>query len=373
MKISLVETFPLYYPLKQPYGDANGYKQYRSCFLIRITTQSGLSGWGECTDWLPALMVGFEKQIIPFLLGKKALDQAQLVQYIKKWHLRSASAVSMALTEIAANFSGLSICDLWGGKFRSEIPVYASFQSYTEQADWVGQSLALVQNALAEGFNHVKLKVGGKTFPQDYNHIKKIYTLLSENQQLILDANQSYDVATALKWNQLFADWDKVLWFEEPLPLNQVENYRLLRSKLSTPVAGGENLKSSIDFLPMLQGNALDIIQPDPAHQGGIEEYRHTLDLARTFGIRISPHTFDGALSKLYAVFAQACLPPWSKMSENDIEPVEWDVMENPFAALLPLKPTRGKLAVPTGVGIGMELDYQIIKHYRLDQQSVLG
>ena len=115
MKIVQVETFPLYYPLQRPYGDANGSKQFRCCFLIKITTQSGFTGWGECTDWLPALTEGFEQRIIPFLLGKVASDRGKLVQQLKKWHVRSASAVSMALTEIVAEFSGLSICDLWGG------------------------------------------------------------------------------------------------------------------------------------------------------------------------------------------------------------------------------------------------------------------
>jgi D-galactarolactone cycloisomerase len=112
----------------------NGLKSYRTCYLIRITTASGLSGWGECADWLPALDAGFKKRIIPYLIGKEAGNRTELVTVIKKWHQRAAAAVSMALTDITAKKAGLSVCELWGGKLREQIPVYASFAIIFRQA-----------------------------------------------------------------------------------------------------------------------------------------------------------------------------------------------------------------------------------------------
>lgn len=110
MRIEKVDTFPLFHRLSSPYGDANGLKSYRTCYLIRITTASGLSGWGECADWLPALDAGFKKRIIPYLIGKEAGNRT------------AAAAVSMALTDITAKKAGLSVCELWGGKLREQIP-----------------------------------------------------------------------------------------------------------------------------------------------------------------------------------------------------------------------------------------------------------
>lgn len=367
MKIENVEIFPLFYPLTKPYGDANGYKKYRTSFLLRITTQSGITGWGECTDWLPTLKKGFEDRIIPYLIGKQAANRSPLVDQIKKWNGRAAAGVSMALTEIAAKFSGLSICDLWGGSLRSKVPVYASFQSYTEEAGWIQHSVALVEQAAEHGFTQMKVKVGGKPFKEDQTHIQHIQELLEGKYELILDANQSYDFATARRWERHFTQWDNILWFEEPMPMNRVLDYKLLRSSLSVPVAGGENLISAAEFLPLLREGAIDIIQPDVAHEQGIDEYKHTLQLARDFGLRTSPHTFDGALSRLYTLFAQSCLPHWSKMSQENIEPVEWDAMENPFTFITPIEPIAGQVSVPTGVGIGLELDEQIIREYCWD------
>jgi D-galactarolactone cycloisomerase len=367
LQIAHVDTYPLFYPLEQPYGDANGYKKYRTCLLLRVTTEDGITGWGECIDWLPTLEKGFKERIIPYLIGQQATDRLQIVKVIKKWHQRAAAGVSMALTEIVAKSANLSVCDLWGGKWRATIPVYASFQSYRERDDWMDYSLRLVEQAVTDGFRQVKVKVGGRTIKDDKKHITSLQHLLAEEVQVAIDANQSYDLSTAKQWETILRQWNNVMWFEEPMPMDRVKDYRLLRSSISIPIAGGENLLNATQFVPLLREGALDIIQPDTMHIDGVEEFRNTLHLARIFGLRCSPHAFDGSLSRLYALFAQACLAPWSKMKEDQIEALEWDVMENPFNQIVPIKPVSGSVAVPTGIGIGVELDHEIIEAYRWD------
>lgn len=367
MKIIKIDTFPLFYPLKTPYGDANGFKNYRSCYLLRIHTQSGYSGWGEVIDWLPTLDRGFHERIIPFLLGKDATDRTSLVETISKWHQRSATGVSMALTEILAQATNLSICDLWGGALHQQIPVYASFQSYRESTDWINESYKQVKAAIHQGFTSCKVKIGGKKLSEDASHIQTLLAKLDCNVGIILDANQSYDLSTAKWWERIFADFGCFLWFEEPMPLDNPIAYKTLRNFLSVAVAGGENLQSSKAFLPFLSENAMDIIQPDVNHHTGVDGYRHTLALARTFGVRVSTHTYDGALSRLYSAFAHACLPEWSKMNGEAIEPIEWDMMENPFNELLSTTLEKGHLTIPTGKGIGLEMNEELIERYRWD------
>jgi D-galactarolactone cycloisomerase len=357
MNIKQIETFPLFYRLKKPYGDANGYKSYRSCFLFRILTDSGLEGWGECVDWLPTLEKGFREKIVPFLLGKKATDRAALVSTISKWNGRIAAGVSMALTEIVAKHAGLSIPELWGGRRRREIPVYASFQSYTEGGDWIRHSLSIVEKAIADGFRMAKVKVGGKTLNEDVRHISSLMQMINGQAQIAIDANQSYDIGSALTWNSLFAKFDNWLWFEEALPLDQPKAYAIFRARCAIPVAGGENIEKPLQFTTLMREGSLDIIQPDPMHMKGIDTYRDTLQIARYHRIRVSPHAYDGILSRVYALFAQSCLPAWSKMAGDEIEPVEWDVMENPFTSLLPLQPMNGMVTLPGGIGLGMKID----------------
>lgn len=367
MKIERIETYPLFYPLKQPYGDANGFKKYRTCFLFRIITDSGYEGWGEAIDWLPTLELGFKKRIIPYLLGKKASDRQTIVNVISKWHKRIAVGISMALTEIISQHANLSICELWGGNLHDHIPVYASFQSYTAHDDWMAKSVSKAERELLNGFRSFKVKIGGRPLTEDQQHIEKLQHRIGKSISLILDANQSYDQSTAKAWEKKFKDWSNMLWFEEPMPIHNLLEYKLLRTVLSVPVSGGENLKSVKDFHSLLSAGAIDIIQPDINHHESIEDYRTTLLLARALGFRVSSHTFDGGLSRLYTLFAHACLPSWSKMEGEELEPVEWDVMENPLTEVIPIAPVNGYVKIPTGTGLGIELDMNLLHRLRWD------
>ncbi len=367
MKIVKIETYPLFYPLTTPYGDANGYKNYRSCYLIRVYTESGYSGWGEVIDWLPTLDKGFHERIIPYLIGKQASDRLHLVKTISKWHQRSAAGVSMALTEILAQAANLSICDLWGGALHQQIPLYASFQSYRQSDNWIRESVAQVEAAINQGFTSYKVKIGGKRLSEDALHINMLLAKLDCNIGIIVDANQSYDLATAKWWERIFADYSCFLWFEEPMSLSDARSYRDLRNSLSIAVAGGENLQNSKDFVPLLSENAIDIIQPDINHHASIDDYRHSLALARTFGKRVSSHTYDGSLSRLYCAYAHACLPAWSKMSGAEVEPLEWDMMENPFSEMVTFSIVNGKIIIPNEPGIGLELDLERMRFYQWD------
>ncbi|WCK56731.1 mandelate racemase/muconate lactonizing enzyme family protein [Aneurinibacillus sp. Ricciae_BoGa-3] len=367
MQIERIDTFPLLHKLTKAYGDANGYKRYRTCFLIRITTKSGVQGWGECIDWLPALEQVFQYRITPYLLGKKATDRLTVVKEASRWNKRAAAGVSMALTDIVAKAAGLSLCNLWGGQQHERLPVYASFQSYIEDEHWMDGSLDLIGKALDRGFAMIKVKIGGRTFEEDRRHLAAVNKTFGDKMKIAVDANQSYDLATALRWEQEFAKVPQMMWFEEPLPPNFVKEYKLLRTKMCVPIAGGENQQGAELFAALLQDQAIDIIQPDIMHESGVDTFRHSLMLSRTFGVRVSPHTFDGALSRLFTLCAMACLPPWSKMKGEAIEPVEWDVMENPFTELFPITLHNGMVTLPDGPGIGVEPDGEILKRYRWD------
>ncbi|MGG1661663.1 mandelate racemase/muconate lactonizing enzyme family protein [Brevibacillus sp. NRS-1366] len=367
MQIERIETYPLLYRLPEAYGDANGYKRYRTSYLIRIITRSGIEGWGEVIDWLPTLDKGFRERIIPFLLGKLATNRVALVDVISKWHQRSAAGISMALTEIVAKAAGMSVCQLWGGMIHPAIPVYASFQSYTEREDWMQQSIMNVTKQVESGFTKVKVKIGGKAIRDDQKHIEALMKTLPEEIQVAVDANQSYDLASAAKWNCLFSRYANWMWLEEPMPMERTEEYVKLRAALSIPLAGGENLVRCAQFLPLYKQGAIDIAQPDLLHTEGIEDFRTHLQIARQFGFRVSPHSFDGGLARLYTMFAQSCLLAWTKMDAEPIEPVEWDVMENPFTYLFPVHLSNGKVKLPDGIGIGVEPNWEIINAMRWD------
>jgi D-galactarolactone cycloisomerase len=367
MIITSVETYPLYYRLPVPYGDANGYKRYRSLFLIRIQTAYGLSGWGECSDWLPTLHIGFRDRIIPFLLGRTILDRSLIEKTVAKWHRRAAAAVSMALADLAAKAADISLCEYWGGRQRTEIPLYASFQSYREAHNWQESSLHDVEKRVLAGFNRIKIKIGGRSTAEDQQHVRMIQDYFGPNIRIALDANQSYLPPAVLEWAKMMDSYANWMWLEEPLSLKQTEDYVRLKNTLAVPLSGGENIRETSGYLPWLTNRALDYLHPDPAHLGSIEAYRNTLQLARVFGMAVSPHCFDGPLSRIFAVMAQACLPPCGKADFGPIEPVEWDAMDNPLNDIFVLQRRGGMCQVPEKPGIGVEPDMDRIRFYSWD------
>src|SRR5690606_21027266 len=158
-----------------------------------------------------------------------------------------------------------------------------------------------------EGYRNIKIKIGGKPIEEDQQHVLSVLRLLDDRSMgIAVDANQSYDTAAALRWQKIFDQSDRWMWFEEPIPDTYIDEYARLRERLSMPICGGENMESTTDFIPFLQQHALDIITPDPQHLPEIDQYRAVTQLIRSFDKRISPHSFDGALSRLYAAFVQA-------------------------------------------------------------------
>jgi len=370
MEIAKVETYPMIHKLREYYGDANGYKKYRTSYLIKITTIDGVEGWGESVDWLPTLEKGFIERIVPYLIGKQANHRTKLCQHISKWNQRAAVGVSMALTEIIAKYANLSICDLWGGSLRERVPVYASFQSYSTSEEWQANSLHHIESAITTGYKQIKVKIGGRRVQEDIEHIHKIFSSISKDVQVAIDANQSYDLSTTKQFLHHFEDVENIMWLEEPMPLDSVMDYKWLRSYAKVPIAGGENLQGITKFLPLMKECGIDIVQPDVMHHSDIESFRQMLSAARGFGLKASPHAFDGILSRYYAILAQACLASWSKMKDEDIEPVEWDMMENPFNDILPIRPLNGFVSIPEGLGLGIGLDVEKINFYKWDGSS---
>lgn len=164
------------------------------CGFAFVSLLASWDGGSEPTG-LPTLVKQFEDQIIPYLLGKCCLHRGELVATVRKWHPRIAAGLSMALAEIMAKQEGLSVCDLWGGRRRKEVPVYASFQSYTKRPDRIDRSVRMVEQAVDEsGFDSVKVKVGGKPIQEDQRHLAALTTTLCGAVKWAVDANQSYDL-----------------------------------------------------------------------------------------------------------------------------------------------------------------------------------
>lgn len=167
------------------------------------------------------------------------------------------------------------------------------YPCYTTSAGWLGYDDAklrrLCHEALASGFNHVKLKVG-RDLHADIRRVTIAREALGPHRHLMLDANQVWEVGQAIDWVRQLA-FAKPWFIEEPTSPDDVEGHRAVKLGV-TPikVASGEMCQNRILFKQMIMRGAIDIVQVDACRLGGVNEVLLVLLLAAKYGLPVCPH-----------------------------------------------------------------------------------
>jgi D-galactarolactone cycloisomerase len=391
--ITEIQTYPLLYIPSETYGDANGIKPYRASVLLRIINSEGFDGWGECTGPLP--MIVYEAQNLNHVLYRKdEWNRTDIMRQLRDATPRIQAAVDIALWDLIGKVVKQPIHALLGGAYRNTVPVYASMQSYaqhTAQDQW----LQTLLDQVPERFHMIKMKIGALPISLDQKLIELALHMLPETVSIAIDANQSYDETMtramleylqSIQANFLNESNQKrtssrihtatrIQWFEEPMPLKQTASYKNIKQKTSIPIAGGENLPDARSCIDFVQNLAIDILQPDILHIGGITQLHFLYQFADHMKIRCSPHTFDSGLARIATLHAASVAKPYSKANMDwDIDPIEWDIMENPFTNFFdpPIAIENGMVTIPQGPGLGVIVDLSSVERYMWDPSQPL-
>lgn len=167
------------------------------------------------------------------------------------------------------------------------------YRAYSTSAGWLGYSDAklvrLAEQAVADGFEMIKLKVGGN-LEDDVRRMKLARETVGAEIRIAVDANQRWDVATAVSWMTALAPFDPY-WIEEPTSPDDVLGHAAIAKALAPiKVATGEHVQNRVVFKQLLQANAIDVLQLDAARVGGVNENLAILLLAAKFGVPVCPH-----------------------------------------------------------------------------------
>ena len=167
------------------------------------------------------------------------------------------------------------------------------FPAYTTSAGWLGypeESLpGRVREAVADGFTHVKLKVGADP-ETDLRRASIVREALGPGLQLSLDANQAWGVDEAIAAMRPLAAVDP-WWIEEPTSPDDVLGHRRIREAVAPiRVATGEHVQNRVVFKQLLQSGAIDVCQLDCCRLGGVNEVLTVVLLAAKFGVPVCPH-----------------------------------------------------------------------------------
>jgi L-fuconate dehydratase len=171
----------------------------------------------------------------------------------------------------------------------------AGYPAYTTSAGWLGYSdekiRRLCREALADGFTHFKIKVGAD-LADDQRRAAIVREEIGWNHQLMIDANQRWDVGQAIEWTRAMAA-QKPLWIEEPTSPDDVLGHAAIAQALEPlgiGVATGEHCQNRVLFKQLLQARAIAYCQIDSCRLGGVNEVVAVLLLAAKFGVPVCPH-----------------------------------------------------------------------------------
>ena len=375
MRIAAVRTHLLEHRLAVAFESASMRFDRRAHVLVEIECDDGTTGWGEClgparanaavvqtyAGWLVGLDP-LETERIWATLYNALRDQGQ-----RGLTVTALSGIDIALWDIKGKHFGVPVSTLLGGRFRDSVKAYATGSFKRDGVDRVADNAEEMAGHKAAGFHAAKVKIGFGV-AEDLRVIRAVREVMGPEMRLMIDANHGYDAVEAIRLGQAAADYD-IDWFEEPVTPEHLAAYREVRARQPIPVAGGETWHSRWGMREPLETRAVDIIQPDLCGVGGFTEARRVADLAALHGIRVVPHVWGTAVQIAAALQFMAAMVP-SPVRVNPIEPIlEFDRTHNPFRQAVvktPLEHVAGVVAIPSGPGLGIEIDRDALREYRM-------
>ncbi|WP_402468443.1 mandelate racemase/muconate lactonizing enzyme family protein [Isoptericola aurantiacus] len=387
MKVDRVETFVLKVPLgaERFYSSQAGFPE-RSSLLVRVTTTDGLVGWGEGGQYGPAEPVKacIDSVLAPRLLAMKNADPSVVWEHLyastrdfgqKGTYVEAISAIDIALWDVAGKTLGVPVSTLMGGRFREQVPAYGTGGYYRHTELDTARDLPALQDEVTgyaeSGFSMLKMKVGLLPVREDARRVAAVREALGDDFGLLADANHAYTSSMAVAMGRVLEDAQFEL-FEEPVPPEDRAGYARVRAAIDVPIAGGEAEYTRYGFRDFIAGGCVDIVQPDICVAGGISEVQRIAALASASNLRIVPHVWGSGIALSAGLHVCAALPlapfgyrPVPLQNEPVIEfdrtrnPLRDDLLVEPFAV------EDGCVAVPTGPGLGIEVNLEVIERYR--------
>lgn len=337
----------------------------RPRLLVAITTEDGITGWGEAYNHGPDHAL---EPVIDWLAHHLAGEDATRVTYINQkllQHFRfppgaiglaAIAAIDHALWDISAKALGVPVYKLLGGAVRDRIEVYCGV--YT--APDVGETIDIVQDLRERsGFRAFKLSpyrrspnVGrwGLTCAMTGRWFGQIREAFPEEEEFAFDAHAMiFEPIRAVQLAQALAPHDP-MFLEEPIRPENIAALAAMKAKAMIPIATGECLYNRYEFLNLLKSEAADIIQPDIAVVGGLTEMRRIADLADAHYVSVMPHNPMGPLATAHNLHFAAAQVNFRMLEYRPPEHAPW--------AVDPYEPVDGYLALrPDRPGWGIEID----------------
>ena len=352
------------YPQGKGFQYAGGAATGRLTSLVQVNTDEGIDGVGSAYSNPDMVRCVVEGNLRDILIGDDPTDTRALwlkMYRITRWYGRKGAAMSAlgavdtAFWDIRGKVLGKPIYKMLGA-CRDSVPAYASALLWVDD---LGELAAEAARCVREGYTAVKMRLG-RNWDYDLKAVRAVRDAVGPDVRLMVDGSMRYTPSAALRIARELEAVD-AFWFEEPFPPEEIDRFAKLSSQVDVPLAAGENEFGLQGFGELIRSGAVDIVQPDCSRSGGITECHRIGMAAGEHRLRVATHTWSDAVALVANMHLVASLP-------NGIT-VEVDRTGNPFIDELlaePLIVRDGEMSLPTGPGLGIQLDEDLLGAYAL-------
>jgi L-alanine-DL-glutamate epimerase-like enolase superfamily enzyme len=341
---------------------------FEQATLVRITTNQGLIGWGECHAPVAPTMQAriIEDLFRPLLIGQDArqvealwqrLYQSERVRgYATGSHIEAIAGVDLALWDILGKFANAPVYQLLGGAYRNRIPTYATFAGTYVGRDKLSVVVGDAKKMAASGFTVLKLALRRGPDSDEFAMVKEIAAALAPDAQVAVDALGAFHLNEAVRMGRELDRIGNIAWFEDALLPDDLPKYPDLAKSVDTAICAGEMLSTRYQFRDLLINRGADMINPDLGRAGGITECRRIAWIADAFGALWAPHVSTGSAPYMAASIHMAVSSPNCVM----MEVYNGNKQDGPFGNRLlqePLDMGPGYAQVPDRPGLGVLID----------------
>ncbi len=367
LRIVAVRRHLVHVPFGTPIAWASGVRSGAVRLIVEVETAGGITGYGETICFLDAIPAVLDRVVIPIALGK-SVDQAEaLYRHVlgagyyhhKRAAVMALCGVEMAMWDALGKYAGLPLFRLWGGAYRDPIDLAA----YLFVND-TGRVAEDAREFARRGYRSFKLKIGVDPV-SDVALTRAVREAIGADAPLRVDVNGAWTPGTARRQLEKLKGFD-LAYVEQPLEHDDLAGHAALRACQGVPIALDESAYTLNDVGNIVRAGAADVVLVDPHEAGGLWACIKAAAVCESVSLPVTLHSGgELGLSQAAYLHLAATLPNATLAIDTELDYLSDDVITTPFVA------RAGALAVPTGPGLGVELDRSKLERYRVE--SITG
>jgi galactonate dehydratase len=356
--------------------------------IVRIHTDEGISGVGEVAlayGACAAAGVGMVKTLAErFLIGADPFRIEHLwnLMYRQTFWAQGGgpvvfggmSGIDEALWDIKGKALGVPVYELLGGCCWDKLRVYANgwYHGCVTPEDW-SEAARKVAN---DGYTAMKFdpfafdREGKWVYPLRalsaeradlaYERVKAVREAVGPQVDILIEVHGNLGTTSAIRIGKRLEDFNP-FFYEEPVDALNVDCMRKVSENVNIPIAAGERLYTRYGFRQYIEGQVLDILQPDIGLAGGISETKKIATYAETYNLHVQPHNCAGPVASAASIQLDCCITnfiiqEWFPYHDEKLNGLVKDALEP--------RVIDGYMPIPTDPGLGVELDDDVMAQY---------